>query len=648
MGKLKLAAELLIANKELAFQNSEKADRAAELLIANKELDLASAIFALQVGMIVTDAETKIIRVNDAFISITGYTAEEAIGQTPRLLSSGRQDKSFYEAMWQSLTEKGAWEGEIWNRRKSGDIYPENLNITEVRDAQGVLTNYVAMLTDVSSSKTASEEIRNLAFYDPLTHLPNRRLLLDRLKQVLLSNTRSGKRGALLFMDLDHFKNLNDTLGHRIGDLLLQQVSERLTSSVRGSDTVARIGGDEFVILLPELSEDTIECASQTQEIVDKIMLAINQPYQLEAHNYSITASIGIALIDGKIMTIETLLERADIAMYQAKSGGRNAMRFFEKSMQEKIAQHVNLEREMRQAIEQNQFELYFQVQVDVNNQPLGAEALVRWMHPTRGIILPSQFIPIAEQSGLVIPIGQCVLDVACNQLKAWEKKPRMRDFTLAVNISAKQFRIKDFVDQVKACVKKHGINPALLKLELTESALIDDIETLILHMHTLKDMGVRFELDDFGTGYSSLQYLKKLPIEQLKIAQSFVRDIEQDENDRQIVNTIIAMAKTLKLSVIAEGVETEGQRKILQDNGCMRFQGFLFGKPMPISEFERSLFSLPFFHDKTQVTSEIGDGIVAKYNVAIKAYNALCSDENYKYLDEVYKEYKDFLASNK
>ena len=579
-----------ITNKKTAYQASKHNKCADELVIANEELRIYSAILASKEGILVTDAETKILRVNDAFTTITGYPAEEAVGQTPRLLSSGRQDKVFYQAMWDSLTETGAWEGEIWNRRKSGDLYPEILKITAVRDAQGVVTNYVAMLTDISSSKIASEDIRNLAFYDPLTHLPNRRLLLDRLKQVLASNARSGKRGALLFLDLDHFKTLNDNLGHYVGDLLLQQVAERLTSSVRESDTVARLGGDEFVILLNELNNDTIESGAQTQEVVDKIMLSINQPFQLEAHQYSITASVGIALIDGENMAPETLLEQADIAMYQAKSGGRNAMRFFEKSMEEKIAQHINLERDIRQAIEKNQFELYFQVQVDANKQALGAEVLVRWMHPTRGLILPCQFISIAEESVLIIPIGQWILDAACNQLKAWEKNPRMHDFSLAVNISVKQFRQKDFVDQVKSCIEKHGINPALLKLELTESALINDIENVISHMHALEEMGVRFELDDFGTGYSSLQNLKKLPFQQLKIAQSLVGDIEQNESDKQIVNTIVVIAKTLKLGVIAEGVETEGQRKILQDGGCSLYQGYLFGKPMPLDEFEHSL----------------------------------------------------------
>ncbi len=556
------------------------------------QLRIAAIVFESQEGMLVTDENQVILQANHAFTMITGYTVKDVLGKTPRIFSSGRQDESFYAAMWKSIAQTGAWTGEIWDRRKNGEIFPELLTITAVRNKADVVTNYVATFHDITKSKLAEEEIKYLAFTDPLTQLPNRRLLTDRLQHALVSCARSGKEGALLFIDLDNFKTLNDTLGHDLGDLLLLQVAQRLKNCVREGDTVARLGGDEFVVMLEDLSANTLEAAAQTEVVGEKILAVLNRLYQLNEHEYHGTPSIGATLFGGKHDAIDELFKQADIAMYQAKKAGRNNLRFFDPQMQQSINARVSLEAELRKALEAGQFHLHYQIQVNVANYPLGAEALIRWIHPERGMVSPAEFIPLAEETGLILPIGQWVLDTACAQLKAWESDERSRHLVMAVNVSANQFRQADFVDQVHATVQHHGIKPSLLKLELTESLLLDNIEEIILIMIELKAIGVQFSLDDFGTGYSSLQYLKRLPLNQLKIDQSFVRDIAVDSSDKAIVRTIIAMAHSLNLEVIAEGVETELQRQFLSDEGCSQFQGYLFSKPMPIAQFDAMLAS--------------------------------------------------------
>jgi diguanylate cyclase (GGDEF)-like protein/PAS domain S-box-containing protein len=562
----------------------------SELKAQNDQLRIAATAFESQEGMLVTDPNSVILRVNRAFTDITGYTAEESIGKTPRLLRSGRHDTDFYAAMWERINNIGVWEGDIWNRRKSGEVYPEHLIITAVKDMNGIVTNYVATLTDITMRMLAEEEINKLAFYDPLTRLPNRRLLIDRLKQALASSTRSGLEGALLFIDLDHFKTLNDSFGHGIGDLLLQQVAQRLASCVREGDTVARLGGDEFVVMLEGLSEQTVEAAAQTEAIGKKILATLSQPHQLAMHEYLSSSSIGATLFNDHKSVIDDLLKQADIAMYQAKKAGRNTLRFFDTQMQDSITARLSMEGELRKALENRQFLLYYQIQVDSLRNPLGAEALIRWQHPDRGLIPPVQFIPLAEDTGLILPIGQWVLEMACAQLKAWQQDELTCDLVLSVNVSAKQFRQLDFVAQVQAASLHHAINPKLLKLELTESLLLENIEDTIATMSELNEIGVQFSLDDFGTGYSSLQYLKRLPLYQLKIDQSFVRDLAGNSSDQVIVRTIIAMAQSLNLNVIAEGVETEEQRHHLLSNGCIHYQGYLFSRPVPLEEFEALL----------------------------------------------------------
>jgi len=466
-------------------------------------------------------------------------------------------------------------------------------------NAQGSPLTMRGTIQDITASKLVQEEMKHLAFYDHLTQLPNRRMLVKQLGNALALSSRSRRIGSLLLIDLDHFKTLNDTLGHDVGDILLQQVAERLTSCLRVSDavarlaehdTVARLGGDEFVVMLEDLSEQTLEAASKTKIVGEKILAKLNQPYQLSTHEYHIAASIGAALFIDSQQATDELMKQADIAMYQAKKAGRNTLRFFDPKMQETIDSRAALETDLRSALVQQQFQLHYQIQVDNLHRPLGAEALIRWVHPERGLVPPLQFIPLAEETGLILPIGRWVLETACAQLKTWQQDALTSNLVMAVNVSAKQFRQADFVEQVKSVVQRYAIKPSLLKLEITESMLIDSIEDTIATMNALNEVDVQFSLDDFGTGYSSLQYLKRLPLDQLKIDQSFVRDIVVDNSDKAIVKTIIAMAHSLDIDVIAEGVETEAQRQLLLDEGCIHYQGYLFGKPTPIAQFEALL----------------------------------------------------------
>jgi diguanylate cyclase (GGDEF)-like protein/PAS domain S-box-containing protein len=560
--------------------------------LAEEALRIAATTFDSQEGIMITDVDGKILRVNQAFQDITGYSTAEVVGQNPRLLKSGRHDATFYQAMWAALLDTGKWMGEIWGKRKNGDIYPKLMTITAVRDNQQQLTHYVAVFRDISERKKSEQMIHRLAFYDSLTLLPNRRLLLDRLQQALAASARNNQYGALLFLDMDHFKNINDTQGHAMGDQLLIEVARRLQACVREGDSVARLGGDEFVVLLEGLSSKADEAGTQTRLVAEKIHRELGQPFILKDYECLSTASIGISLFNGRLESAEDLLIHADVAMYQAKAGGRNAIRFFDPQMQTELDASASLEKDLRQALEKQQLRLYYQIQVDNLRRPTGGEGLLRWDHPERGLVAPMQFIPLAEDTGLIMPIGLWVLQTACAQLKQWQNSPLTRDLTLAVNVSAKQFHQADFVSQVQRVLQQNGARPSLLKLELTESTVLGNVEDTISKMREIKTLGVSFSMDDFGTGYSSLQYLKRLPLNQIKIDQSFVRDITTDSNDATIVQTIIAMTKALGLDVIAEGVETEAQREFLDSRGCHAFQGYLFSKPVPLDEFEQLLKS--------------------------------------------------------
>ena len=556
--------------------------------LAEIELRIAATAFESQQGMLVTDHNWVILRVNQAFCNITGYSAQEAVGQTPSdLLRSGLHDAAFFEARVASLESTGSWQGEIWDRRKNGELFPGWFSLTAIKDEHGQVIHYVDTFNDITDRKAAEDQIQNLAFFDPLTGLPNRRLLMDRLALTMANHARDKRSGALLFVDLDNFKTLNDSYGHHMGDLLLQEVARRLSTCIRKGDTVARLGGDEFVVMLEDLGQQTMEAVTHAEAVGDKILAVLNQNFLLAGAVHHSTPSIGITLFGEVDEGIEEPLKRADMAMYQAKSAGRNTLRFFDPHMQAVVTARAALEMGLREALEGNQLQLYYQPQVVGECQLTGVEALVRWQHPERGMVPPAEFIPLAEDTGLILPLGLWVLETACTQLALWAGQRALAHLTVAVNVSPRQFQQSDFVDQVLAVLSRTGARPGRLKLELTESMLVANIEGVITKMEALKAVGVGFSLDDFGTGYSSLSYLKLLPLDQLKIDQGFVRDILTDPNDAAIAKMVIALGDSLGLAVMAEGVETEAQRLFLAHQGCHAYQGYLFSRPLPLAEFE-------------------------------------------------------------
>jgi diguanylate cyclase (GGDEF)-like protein/PAS domain S-box-containing protein len=554
-------------------------------------LKLAGSVFNnVEEAVLVVDSNIRIIAVNPAFTTITGYTQDEVIGKNPRMLSSGKHSPEFYRELWKQLLSTGSWAGEIWDRRKNGEIYPKWLTISSVKNDEGKTIEYVAIFSDITERKRAENEILNLAFYDALTQLPNRRLLLDRFRSALSASARNLHYGAALFLDMDRFKILNDTLGHDHGDLMLIEVARRIGDNVREVDTVARLGGDEFVVLFEELGTDAGEASQKVALIAEKLRLALSAPYSLKGYEHHSSPSIGVCLYRGTEESVDVLLKRADMAMYQAKEAGRNAVRFFDPVMQQAVESRAALEADLRRAVPGQQLRLYYQLQVGENHHPVGAEALLRWKHPVRGMLMPAQFIPVAEESSLIIDIGNWVLDAACRQLVAWEKNQHLRNLALAINVSAQQFQMRDFVEKVTALIRQYGINPARLKFELTESVMLNDVADVAEKMRALKKIGIKLSMDDFGMGYSSLFYLKQLPLDQLKIDRNFVRDITTDNNDAVVVKSIIDMAQNFRMDVIAEGVETAEQLAFLKQHGCLSYQGFWFSKPVPIEEFEQKM----------------------------------------------------------
>jgi diguanylate cyclase (GGDEF)-like protein/PAS domain S-box-containing protein len=551
-------------------------------------LRIAAAAFETHEAILITDASGRIIRVNQTFQDITGYAPQDVLGEDPRMLDADSKDAAAQR--WQSIQHKGSWTGEAWGRRKNGETFPAWMTVTAVKDQQGTTKQYVGIFSDVSESRKAQDEIIKLASYDPLTKLPNRRLLLERFQAALALSSRSQRHGAVLFLDMDRFKRINDYFGHNYGDLLLIEVARRLRACVRGGDTVARLGGDEFVVLLEDVDGDAERASQKVARVADKLRRTLALPYSLNEITHHSTPSIGVCLFRGDEQSVDALLKYADVAMYQAKDAGRNAVRFYDPIMQKTVEERIALEADMRLAIRNRQFSLYYQVQVDNSSRAMGAEALIRWQHPQRGMVSPAAFIPVAEESSLIVEIGHWVLETACQQLARWGKEAHSRSLELAVNVSAQQFRQADFVERVTALLRKHAINPARLKLELTEGAMLDDVAGVASKMHGLKALGIKLSLDDFGTGYSSLAYLKQLPLDQLKIDQSFVRNITVESKDAILVRTIIDMAKNFGLNVIAEGVETVAQLDFLRQNGCMAYQGYLFGRPIPADAFAERL----------------------------------------------------------
>ena len=530
--------------------------------------------------------------VKDKAIHVANRYAEGVFGYAKDAMSGmGLQALFQSEDQFKAAIERidashGAYEEVMYLQHTNGSVFWAHLRCSSLESAQVEIAS-IWVIEDITNRKAAEDAINKLAFYDPLTHLPNRRLLLDRLKRALVSSARSEEVGALLFIDLDEFRTINDTLGHELGDLLLQEVATRLLTCVREGDTVARLGGDEFVVMLEGLSESKDEVAQHCEAVGEKILNMLGQPYVLNGHEVRSTPSIGITLFDGHSNLIDELLKQADLAMYQSKAAGRNTLRFFDAAMQGVVNERAALESDLRDAIRKKQFVLHYQPQIVGRNRLIGAEALVRWNHPKRGMVSPAAFIPLAEETGLILELGTWVLETACAQLAAWSRQERTAQLSIAVNVSAKQLHQNEFAAQVLGILQRTGANPKLLKLELTESLLVTDIEKIIAKMTMLKSMGVGFSLDDFGTGYSSLGYLKRLPLDQLKIDQGFVHDVLIDPNDAAIAKMIIALAATLGLTVIAEGVELQGQLDFLASQGCHTYQGYFFSKPLPIAEFE-------------------------------------------------------------
>ncbi len=561
---------------------------------ADEKLRIDSLVFEeSDQAIVICDAANRIVSVNRAFSAITGYELEEVRGRNPGLLSSGKHEREFYRKLWAILNESGYWSGEIWNRRKNGKIYPEWLSINAVRDKGAAITHYVGIFSDTTELKATADRVRHLAHHDALTGLPNRIMLTGWLKHALARASRAGSELAVMFLDLDHFKLVNDTLGHTVGDELLKATAGRLAGCVRSADMVARLGGDEFVIVLDDVT-DSQDAVTVAQKIID----ALAQPLILEQHELVVTPSIGIGLYPDDGGDAETLIKHADVAMYRAKERGRNNYQLFTADMHVRAFERLAMENSLRRALERNEFLLHYQPQVDLGSRRIiGMEALLRWRQP-EGLIPPAQFIPIAEEIGLIVPIGEWVLRTACARNKAWQDAG-FAPLRVAVNLSARQFRLPNLVAMVRSALGDSGLAAQFLELEITESIAMDHIEETIAKLDELKAMGVSIAMDDFGTGYSSLGYLKRFPIDRLKIDRSFVRDITTDPDDATIAVSIISLAHAMRLGVVAEGVETEAQLAFLRQHGCDEIQGYYFSPPLAQEEFAallRADGSLPEF----------------------------------------------------
>ncbi len=562
----------------------------SRLVNSKKELEIAAMSFEVQDGIIIADERLIVIRINQALTKITGYEADDLVGKQLQLFDLLKFNPTLNEEIWESVNVNGSWSGEFEDLNKHGDPFTKSLAISLVKDPQGKKINYIISIRDVTETKWIKSQNNKLLFSDILTGLPNRLQLQSYLMHAINTSKANDKKGAVLLIDLDNFKNLNDTLGHHVGDLYLKEIADRLQSNVRINDIVGRLGGDEFIIILEHLSSDESEAIRAVKLISNKLLSKLSEPCILETHRYQGQCSIGVTLFGGTNVDVGNLLKQAEICMFEAKNKGRNNVQIFEPKMEQVVSDKASLLRDLQIAIKKKQLELYYQVQVNSAKETFGVEALVRWIHPKRGVISPIEFIPLAEETGLIVPIGEWVLDKACAQIKAWEVDAKTNRLVVSINVSSKQIHDEKFPAQVRKAIQKHEINPKNLKLELTESSLLEGVEANAAIMSLLKKDGVQLSLDDFGTGYSSLQYLKQLPLDEIKIDRSFVKDITSDNQDRSIVKTIITLAESVGMSVLAEGVETEEQLDVLLKNGCQRFQGYLFGSPVPIDILIKTL----------------------------------------------------------
>lgn len=547
-----------------------------------EQMRIAEAIFSTHEAIVITDANENIIRVNQAFEDITGFTQADALGNTPRILKSGHHDALFYEQMWQQLLSTDSWTGEIWDRRKTGEIYPKWLSISVVRDTTGNITHFVSSFTDISDRKASDARVQHLAYHDPLTGLANRFSLHENLTQALVLARRNKTQLALLLLDLDNFKIINDTLGHPTGDQLLVQVAQRLIASVRQSDFVARLGGDEFIIMLPD-----IESSTDVMHVAGKILKSISAPYLIDGQELRTSTSIGICLYPDDALDDQDLIKKADLAMYHAKSSGRENYQFFDEGMQQTALDRISIERDLRVALEGRQFMLHYQPQLDLHTGRLmGVEALVRWQHPLRGLVSPLEFIPVAEETGLIIPLGDWILQESCRQLAQW-RADGILHIRMSVNLAATQFSDRNLPARIQEIMTLNGLPSGSIDLEVTESMTMKSPADAVDMMKVLTGHGQSLSIDDFGTGYSSLAYLKTFPISTLKIDRSFVKDIETDPDDASICDITVLLAHKLGMKVVAEGVETEAQLKYLLSIGCEKIQGYLISKPLPAEQAE-------------------------------------------------------------
>jgi diguanylate cyclase (GGDEF)-like protein/PAS domain S-box-containing protein len=568
------AAEDALAEREHATATLQASEERYRLILQHSPT-----------GIVHYSRDLVITYCNERFAQLLRVSRERLLGLDMKTLNDQRVLPALRAAV---EGRDGTYEGEYVSTQSGVHLWVA-MSCTPFRGAHDRDAGGIAIVQDVTDRHESEDEIRNLAYFDPLTRLPNRRLLMDRLGHAMTASARSRQFGALMILDLDQFKSINDTQGHDVGDRLLVEVAQRLVDTLRQDDSVARLGGDEYVVLVEDLGETEAVAATRAEAIAEKIRAVIQLPYALggsEAEYFS-TTSIGLTLFRAPADSAEVLLKQADVALYQAKDAGRNAVRFFSPAMQSTIERRAALEGALRRGIDRNEFRLYYQPQFDRDGHMIGAEALIRWLPPGQGPVSPAQFIPLAEESGLILLIGRWVLDAACAQLRSWKRNPALRDLRLSVNVSARQFHQPDFVEQVRQSLRAGGADPARLKLELTENVVLDHVETVISRMERLSRMGVGFALDDFGKGYSSLSYLKRLPLDQIKVDRSFVRDIPGDSNDAAIVRAILALSESLGLQVVAEGVETEEQKDFLDQHGCHAYQGYLFGRPMPAAEFE-------------------------------------------------------------
>lgn len=550
------------------------------------ELQLKIQNIALEAAanaIIITDTAATIEWINPAFTELTGYRHHEAIGANVKdLMNSGQQSEMFYQDMWQTISSKKVWKGEIINKKKDGTLYHEHMTITPVTNESDEICYYIAIKEDISKRKASEKEILDLAFYDALTKLPNRRLFLDRLKHTVAACQRNKTYNALLFIDLDNFKFLNDTHGHDAGDALLIEAAKRITSCIRETDTVARLGGDEFVVMLEQLGIDDGHAMNITTQIGESILSRLHQEYRVNNIRHRGSSSIGICMFSDQYSKADDILKWADKAMYEAKCAGRNTLRFFDPHMQQELERRTQLEKELWIAVDKHQFRLHYQLLINQNQQIVGAEALLRWQHPEKGIVGPNEFLSLIENNGYIIPIGDWIIDEGIQQLQFWQQHDILKSLTLSLNISAVQFQESGFVQKLKRKIEQSKIDYSRLILELTESSLINNIDDTVKRINELRALGIRLSIDDFGTGYSSLSYLKRFKLAQLKIDRMFVRDILTDQDDLTLVKTIINMGKNLGLDVVAEGVENQQQFEVLRNAGCAKFQGYWINKPIP------------------------------------------------------------------